>query len=121
MAALAATNEHLRLLRLQRNKAAEEAARSRTHPDALAMVGVDQSNGPGLPHRCKKTWGRVHLLKLMYGGTLSESTGTGAFYISLLHDKGPNLVLTQLYLQLREVLTSGTSASLRVRCSFRPI
>lgn len=86
--------------------------RAHDHPDRLAMIYVDQTPVPAYPRDPRNPGGGLHRLRLLCGGTLSRATDTGAVFLSLHDDKGPNLVQTEIYVQLREILTSTTRCAL---------
>lgn len=107
---LARQTEHVRMIQLLRRTLAAHLMRARLYPGELSFLIADQSAFPRIPRLAAIK--RARRLKFMEGGTLSGSTDTAAVFYSLFHDKGPNLVCTQLYLQYREVVTSHASASL---------
>ena len=80
-------------------------------PEQNVMIYCDQTPVPAFPREPAAVGERLHRLKLLAGGTLSRSTGTGAVFLSLNDDKGSNLIQTQIFLQLREVMTSPTKVS----------
>ena len=102
--------QHVEIERAQRAVVDREVLRAKEHPEFLLMLMVDQSLTVGIPRL--QSLNRFHHLRLHEGGTLLPSKQTGAVFYSLRNEKGPNLILTQMHLQLLEALTSSHLASL---------
>ena len=106
-AVFAKIHAHLRLQRLQRKceRVAEEQAVS--HPGEQAMIYADQTAAKAIPSPwCE----RAFRLPVAMGGTLSRSTNTGALFVALDRFGKVDKVLTQIWLQVRQIVTSRTKA-----------
>lgn len=103
---------HTKLRRAQDVVTKQLDFQSASHPDQLAMVFVDQTPVPAFPHEASAVYKGLHRFRLLAGGTLARSGGTGAIFLSLHDSKGPNLIQTQLWIQVREIFTSPTRVSL---------
>jgi hypothetical protein len=106
-AVFAKIHAHLRLQRLQRKceRVAEEQAVS--HPGEQAMIYADQTAAKAIPSPwCE----RAFRLPVAMGGTLSRSTNTGALFVALDRFGKVDKVLTQIWLQVRQIVISRTKA-----------
>jgi hypothetical protein len=102
---------HVKLMQDQRTVNDVLDRRAQNEPYSFAMIYVDQTFSVSFPRERPEVLPRKRRIQTLQGGTISVSTGTAAVYISLFHDKGPNLMLTQVYLNLRELMTACSVAA----------